>query len=73
MELQTLRADLAGVRRSFPPPPFKDESRLPFGNSSQKGEVHIGFMHADRVYMSPCSRCTFGMAASLSLLRGRSL
>ena len=48
MELQTLRADLAGVRRSSPPPPFKDESRLPFGNSSQKGEVHIGFMHADR-------------------------
>ena len=47
-EFQTLRADLAGVRRSSPPPPFKDESRLPFGNSSQKGEVHIGFMHADR-------------------------
>ena len=40
-ELQALRADLTSIRRSPPPPPFDDESRLPFGNSSQKGGVHM--------------------------------
>ena len=40
-ELQALRADLASARQSSPPPPFDDEPRLPFGNSSQKGKVQI--------------------------------
>ena len=40
-ELQALCADLIGVRQSSPPPPFDDEPRLPFGNSSQKGRVQI--------------------------------
>ena len=40
-ELQALRADLASARRSSPPPPFDDKPWLPFGNSSQKGGVHI--------------------------------
>ena len=47
-ELQALRADLVGAWQSSPPPLFDDESWLPFGNLSQKGEVHIGFMHEDR-------------------------
>ena len=41
MELQALCADLANARWSTPPPPFDDDSWLPFGNSSQKGGVHI--------------------------------
>ena len=41
MELQALRANLVSIRRSFPPPPFDDDPSLPFGNSSQKGGVHI--------------------------------
>ena len=44
-KFQALHADLASVRHSSPPPPFDDESWLPFGNSSQKGGV---FVHADR-------------------------
>ena len=36
-ELQALRADLASIQQSPPPPSFDDESCLPFGNSSQKG------------------------------------
>ena len=40
-ELQALREELASFRRSPPPPPFDDESWLPFGNSSQKGGVHM--------------------------------
>ena len=39
IELQSLRADLASLKRSPPSPPFDDE-RLPFGNFSQKG-VHL--------------------------------
>ena len=42
IELQALRADLASTRGSTPqPPPFDDESLLSFGNSSQKGGVHM--------------------------------
>ena len=33
------------ARHSTPPPPFDDESWLPFGNLSQKGGVHV---HVDR-------------------------
>ena len=43
-ELQSLRADLESLHQSpLPPhsPPFDDEW-LPFGNSSQKGEVYMG-------------------------------
>ena len=40
-ELQALRANLVSVRRSSLPPPFDDESSLPFGNLSQKGGVHM--------------------------------
>ena len=40
-ELRALQADLEHFRRLPPPPPFDDE-RLPFGNSSQKGEVYMG-------------------------------
>ena len=36
-----LRAKLASFRQSSRPPPFDDGSSLPFGNSSQKGRVHI--------------------------------
>ena len=45
-KLQALHVDLASARRSPPPPPFDDEPWLPFGNSSQKGGVHI--VHGDR-------------------------
>ena len=41
MELQVLRAKLASFRQSSRPPPFDDGSSLPFGNSSQKGRVHM--------------------------------
>ena len=36
-----MRSDLVSVRRSSLPPPFDDESSLPFGNLSQKGGVHM--------------------------------
>ena len=36
-----LRAKLASFRQSSRPPPFDDGSSLPFGNSSQKGRVHM--------------------------------
>ena len=43
-ELQSLRADLESLHQSPPPPPSPpfDDERLPFGNSSQKGEVYMG-------------------------------
>ena len=45
-EFQALQVDLASASSSTPqPPPFDDKSWLPFGNSSQKGGVH---MHGDR-------------------------
>ena len=40
-KLLALRADLASVWQSSPSPPFDDESWLLFGNSSQKGRVHM--------------------------------
>ena len=40
-ELRSLRADLDSFHWSPLPPPFDDESLLPFGNSSQKGGVHM--------------------------------
>ena len=40
-ELQVFRVELVSFRRSPPPSPFDDESSLPFGNSSQKGGVHM--------------------------------
>ena len=40
-ELRSLCVDLDSLRRSPSPPPFDDEFCLPFGNSSQKGEVHM--------------------------------
>jgi len=41
IKLQALREDLVSIKRSPAQPPFDDESQLPFGNSSQKGEVHM--------------------------------
>ena len=40
-ELQALCADLASIRQTPPPPPFDEESWLPFGNSSQKWGVQM--------------------------------
>ena len=41
-EFQALQVDLASASGSTPqPPPFDDESLLSFGNSSQKGGVHM--------------------------------
>ena len=40
-ELRALRADLESFRQSPPSPPFDDELWFPFGNSSQKGGVHM--------------------------------
>ena len=76
-ELQALHVELARFRQSPPPPPFDDESWLPFGNSSQKGGVHfdrdrgrcfvILELWSCRLYLS-ASHCTFFLAHDVFML-----
>ena len=51
------------ARHSTPPPPFDDESWLPFSNLSQKGRVH--FVHVDWGSLSFCFGVRLYLGASL--------
>ena len=78
-ELQALRAELASFKWSHPPHPFDDESWLPFGNSSQKGGVHMDGdrgrffcfffceLRSFRLYLG-ASHCTYFLAHDVFIL-----